>query len=104
MYAMCTDGWESVLEMAVDVYRPDNVEGGHDRPVLVSLLLLWVSVSSKRIFLFLFILTYGMCICAAKLRHHSISRLAEKIIRQTTAHSLNKPSHSRHRPFILNMF
>lgn len=36
MYAMHTDGWESVLEMAVDVYRPDNVEGGHDRPVLVS--------------------------------------------------------------------
>ncbi|KAG0078109.1 hypothetical protein BGZ90_005933 [Linnemannia elongata] len=35
MYAMHTDGWESVLEMAVDVYRPDNVEGGHDRPVLM---------------------------------------------------------------------
>ncbi|KAI8594439.1 Alpha/Beta hydrolase protein, partial [Dissophora ornata] len=29
------DGWESVLEMALDIYRPDSVEAGDDRPVFV---------------------------------------------------------------------
>ncbi|KAF9965862.1 hypothetical protein BGZ70_003939 [Mortierella alpina] len=32
--ALRSDGWESVLEMALDVYRPNTVEGGDDRPVL----------------------------------------------------------------------
>ncbi|KAF9093369.1 hypothetical protein BGX23_003385 [Mortierella sp. AD031] len=35
LYAMQTDGWESVQEMVVDVYRPTKVEGGLDRPVLM---------------------------------------------------------------------
>ncbi|KAK3837411.1 MAG: Alpha/Beta hydrolase protein [Linnemannia gamsii] len=35
LHGIRTDGWESVLEMALDVYRPAKVEGGHDRPVLM---------------------------------------------------------------------
>ncbi|KAF9127975.1 hypothetical protein BGW39_005451 [Mortierella sp. 14UC] len=35
LHGLRTDGWESVLEMALDVYRPIKVEGGHDRPVLM---------------------------------------------------------------------
>ncbi|KAF9200835.1 hypothetical protein BGZ49_008929 [Haplosporangium sp. Z 27] len=33
--AMDSDGWESVLKMALDVFRPNSVEGGDDRPVFV---------------------------------------------------------------------
>ncbi|KAF9949248.1 hypothetical protein BGZ72_008947 [Mortierella alpina] len=33
--ALRSDGWESVLQMALDVYRPNTVEGGDDRPVLM---------------------------------------------------------------------
>jgi hypothetical protein len=85
MYAMHTDGWESVLEMAVDVYRPDDIEGGHDRPVLVSLRTLFsLSLQNGEGGVRLFILAYAMCICPAELRHHSISRHAENIIRQRT--------------------
>ncbi|KAI1317731.1 hypothetical protein EDD11_007905 [Mortierella claussenii] len=32
---MSTDGWETILEMALDVYRPNTVEGGDDRPVFI---------------------------------------------------------------------
>ena len=56
MYALHTDGWESVLEMAVDVYRPDNIEGGHDRPVLVSFIAVaFISACSNVFLLWLFV-------------------------------------------------
>lgn len=34
--AQKSDGWESVIDMSLDVYRPNVVQGGDDRPVLVS--------------------------------------------------------------------
>ncbi|KAF9928253.1 hypothetical protein FBU30_002520 [Linnemannia zychae] len=34
-HAMQTDGWESALEMTLDIYRPATAEGGNDRPVLM---------------------------------------------------------------------
>ncbi|KAF9998539.1 hypothetical protein BGZ80_005486 [Entomortierella chlamydospora] len=33
--AMVSDGWKSVLQMALDIYRPNSVEGGDNRPVFV---------------------------------------------------------------------
>ncbi|KAF9114796.1 hypothetical protein BGX27_009830 [Mortierella sp. AM989] len=33
--AMNSDGWKSVLEMALDVYKPNSVQGGDDRPVFI---------------------------------------------------------------------
>ncbi|KAF9438787.1 hypothetical protein BGZ76_004624 [Entomortierella beljakovae] len=33
--AMTSDGWQSVLQMGLDVYKPNSVEGGDDRPVYV---------------------------------------------------------------------
>ncbi|KAG0084538.1 hypothetical protein BGZ93_001190 [Podila epicladia] len=32
--AQKSDGWESVIDMSLDVYRPNVVQGGDDRPVL----------------------------------------------------------------------
>ncbi|KAG0203690.1 hypothetical protein BGX28_004099 [Mortierella sp. GBA30] len=33
--ALKSGGWKSVLEMSLDVYRPNGVEGGDDKPVLM---------------------------------------------------------------------
>ncbi|KAF9169370.1 hypothetical protein BGX20_010411 [Mortierella sp. AD010] len=33
--AMASDGWKSVLQMELDIYRPNSVEGGDNRPVFV---------------------------------------------------------------------
>ncbi|KAF9190505.1 hypothetical protein BGZ51_008544 [Haplosporangium sp. Z 767] len=33
--ALRTDGWQSVLQMALDVYQPNTIEGGDERPVLM---------------------------------------------------------------------
>ncbi|ORY99605.1 Alpha/Beta hydrolase protein [Lobosporangium transversale] len=32
---MSDDGWETALEMALDIYRPKTIEGGDNRPVFV---------------------------------------------------------------------
>ncbi|KAF9379812.1 hypothetical protein CPB97_008750 [Podila verticillata] len=32
--AQKSDGWESVIDMSLDIYRPNVVQGGDDRPVL----------------------------------------------------------------------
>ncbi|KAG0055655.1 hypothetical protein BGZ83_007807 [Gryganskiella cystojenkinii] len=32
--AQKSDGWESVVDMALDIYRPNTVQGGDDRPIL----------------------------------------------------------------------
>ncbi|KAG0242265.1 hypothetical protein BGX31_000427 [Mortierella sp. GBA43] len=29
-----SDGWESILDMELDIYQPHSVQAGHDRPVL----------------------------------------------------------------------
>lgn len=34
------DGWQSVAEMELDIYKPNSIQGGDNTPVLVSVDLL----------------------------------------------------------------
>lgn len=49
--AQKSDGWESVVDMALDIYQPNEVRGGDDRPVLVRESLMFLIIYNNMCFI-----------------------------------------------------